>query len=125
VESYVVAERFEKVLKMLRTAMSEMELEVAGEIDGKSSQSSKTLLVDCPLLNFEALALNRAAAVFFPLHVVVSPVGGHTRISVANPTKFLKERVPIGAADPIARLMARVELALESVADRLAAGASR
>ena len=113
-DSYVVEARFDKVLKMVRKALAEMELQVAGEVDGENE--SKTLLVDCPLLLFEALALNRAAAVFFPLHVLVSADGNQTRISVANPMRLLDGRLPVGSANPMNRLMARVEMALESVA---------
>jgi uncharacterized protein (DUF302 family) len=128
-QTYVIRERFDKSLRAIRSALAEMELEVVGEFDiaetvnGGSSRRvapSKILLVDCPLLIFEALALDRAAAVFFPLHVLVSGGGEQTRVAMTNPTRLFDARFPVGAADPMDRLVARVELALESVSRRLA-----
>jgi uncharacterized protein (DUF302 family) len=122
--TYTIAERFDKVLKLIRTALAETELTVAGELDpaesvngkpGNKAVRSRILLVDCPLLVFEALALDRAAAVFFPLHVLVSAAGDRTQVSVVNPAALFDARLPVGAAEPMERLQARVALALESV----------
>jgi uncharacterized protein (DUF302 family) len=126
-QTYVVHERFEKALKLLHNALAEREIEVVREfnvadalsLETASTQgSARILLVDCPILDFEAMALDRASAVFFPLHILVSASGGQTRISMANFSGLLNARLPIGAADPIDRLRARVELALESVLQR-------
>ena len=78
-QTYMLAERFDKALKTIRSAVAGMDLEVAGEIDVAdlllhhpgTAARSRILLVDCPVLMFEALALDRAAAVFFPLHIFV------------------------------------------------------
>lgn len=127
IESYVVAERFERALKLIRSALAEMDLDVAAEFDsavkreGQTAHHEKpprTLLVDCPLLNFEALALDRAAAVFFPLHVLVAPLGERTRVSIVDLPRLLDARLPVGAEDPIERLAARIRMALESVAEK-------
>jgi len=120
--TYVIAERFDKALKTIRGALAEVELDVADEFDtagilnrrADTPARSRVLLVDCPLLLFEALALDRAAAVFFPLHILVSDDGGRTRVSVINPAGLFDARLPVGAADPMERLQARVALALES-----------
>jgi len=60
---YTMAERFDKSLKLIRSALADMDLDVAGEFDlagdlgdGKAeiAAPSRILLVDCPLLAFEA-----------------------------------------------------------------------
>ena len=122
--TYMIAELFDKVLKMIRGALAETEVSVVGEFDPaealdgelrKNAVRSRMLFVDCPLLVFEAVALDRAAAVFFPLHILVSAAGDRTQVSVVNPAGLFDARLPIGAAEPMKRLKARVTLALESV----------
>jgi len=121
--TYVMAQRFDKALKTIRGALAEVELDVADEFDtagildwraDSTPARSRVLLVDCPLLLFEALALDRASAVFFPLHILVSDDGDRTHVSVINPAGLFDARLPVGAADPMDRLQARVALALES-----------
>lgn len=121
--SYILEERFPKALKLIRTALGSMEVAVVGELDitekphpGASSLSRSTiLLVDCPLLDLEALALDRAAAVFLPLHVLVSAAGEQTKVSVVNPTGIFNARFPAGSVGPLDRLVSRVGMALESL----------
>ncbi|MBZ5618888.1 MAG: DUF302 domain-containing protein [Acidobacteriia bacterium] len=122
--TYRIAERFDKVLKLIRGALADSELSIVGEIDstdalnreaGKKVVRSRILFVDCPLLVFEALALDRASGVFFPLHVLVSVDGDRTQVSVVNPAGLFDARLPVGAAEPMEKLQARVTLALESV----------
>ena len=130
--TYVLAERFDKALKTICVALADVELEVAGDFDmaglldwradGAPSRS-RVLLVDCPLLVFEALALDRASAVFFPLHILVSADGDRTQVSVVNSAELFDARLPVGAADPMDRLLARVALALDTA--MLRCGANR
>ena len=129
-QTYVMAERFDKALKTIRIALAEVELDVAGEFDvaglldrraDRAPSRAKVLLVDCPLLVFEALALDRASAVFFPLHILVSGDGDRTQVSVINPAELFDARLPVGAADPMDRLLARVGMALESALVRCGA----
>jgi uncharacterized protein (DUF302 family) len=129
-QTYMVGERFEKAVKLIRSALAERELSVAGEFDvtetfgrepGKKAGRSRILLVDSPLLVFEALALDRAAGVFFPLHVLVRADGDRTQVSTVNPAGLFDVRLPLGAAYPIERLQAHVTLALESVLLRVSA----
>ena len=123
-ETGVVPASFEKALRTIRSAMAEMELEIIGEFEmdrywnGRSEwhcTSSKILLVDSPLLIFEALALDRAAAVFLPLHVLVSKLGETTEVSFLNPLQLFDARFPVGVAEPMDRLMTLVALSLQSV----------
>src|ERR1017187_4397441 len=79
-QTYTISEPFDKAVKLIRLALAETELSVVdefdmtralGELPGKKAEQSRVLLVDCPLLVFEAQAFDRAAGVFFPLHVLV------------------------------------------------------
>lgn len=129
-QTFVIPERFDKVLKLIRSALAETELSIAGEFDsteglngelGKKAVRSRILLVDCPLLVFEALALDRASAVFFPLHILVSAAGDRTQVSAINPAGLFDARLPVGAAEPMEKLHARIAMALESALLRSAA----
>jgi uncharacterized protein (DUF302 family) len=124
-QTYVIEERFDRALKLIRNALEKRELSVAGEFDvsesfaadsGKELNPSKLLLVDCPLLLFEALALDRAAGVFLPLHVLVSADGHQTQAVCVEPAALFEVRLPVGAAKPLEKLRSRVAMALESVA---------
>ena len=123
-QTYVISERFGKAVKLIRSALAEMELSVAGEFDttgafggkpGKKAKQSRILLVDCPLLVFEAQALDRAAGVFLPLHVLVWADGDRTQVCTVNSGGLFDVRLPLGAAGPMEKLQARVTMALESV----------
>jgi uncharacterized protein (DUF302 family) len=123
-QTYVISEPFDKAVRLIRSALAEMELSVAGEFDttgafggkpGKKAKQSRILLVDCPLLVFEAQALNRAAGVFFPLHVLVWADGDRTQVSAVSSSGLFDVRLPLGAAGPMEKLQARVTMALESV----------
>lgn len=120
----MIEERFGKALKLIRNAFEERELSIAGEIDltesfakdsGKESDPSTLLLVDCPLLVFEAVALDRAAAVFFPLHVLVSADGERTQVVCVEPATLFEFRLPVGAAQPLEKLLNRVAMAMDSL----------
>jgi hypothetical protein len=130
-QTYMIAKRFDKAVKLIRRALAETELSLVGEFDttgtfgnerGRMAEPSRILLVDCPLLAFEAQALDRAAEVFFPMHVLFWADGDQTRASTANPAALFDVRLPSGAAIPMARLQARISMALESVSSP--AGAS-
>lgn len=114
--SYVVDRRIGDVWEPLRHALADLELEVIGSVT--TPERSRVLLVDCPLLDFEALALDRASAVFFPVHILVSPDGNRTRVSVVDPAGLFSARFPVGMAEPMERLLARVSLAVELLQER-------
>ena len=121
--TYVVPERFEKAMKRIRAALRELDLEIVGEFpldpvprapEGQGG-GSKVVLVTCPILEFEGLALERAGAVFFPLHLLVSDNAERTQVRVGNPAELVQGRLPAGAGEPMERLVARIELALDAV----------
>jgi uncharacterized protein (DUF302 family) len=129
-QTYMIGERFDKAVKLIRSALAETRLSVVGELNteaafgkepGKKPQRSRIFYVDCPLIAFEAQALDRAAAVFFPLHVFVRADGDRTLASAMSSADLFDVRLPLGAAGPLEKLQARVGLALESVLVRTGA----
>lgn len=123
-QTYVIEERFDRAVKLVRSALERQELTVAGEFDvtesvapdsGKKPVSSRLLLVDSPLLLFEALALDRAAGVFFPLHVLVSADGDRTKAVCIEPASLFEVRLPPGSSQPLADLRNRIAMALASI----------
>jgi uncharacterized protein (DUF302 family) len=126
-DTYVVEDRFDRAIKVIRNELFGAHLDVVGELDiedvlgpNKSNRPPcMILLVDNPLRVFEALALDRAAAVFLPLHVMVVGISdGRTQVSILDPTRLFDGRFPPGAAGPIGRLVARAELALQVASER-------
>ena len=126
-QTYVVPERLDKALKVIRAALREVELEVLDEFPlsrkiklgpSRIVAESRILLVSCPILEFEAVALARAAAAMLPLHVLVTGEQNQTTVSVVNPASLFEGRIPVGASGPMERLVARVELALDSIEQR-------
>ncbi len=123
---FLIDSDYEHALRWIRSALAEMELDIAAELDlagffskpARKKCHGRVLLVDCPLLLFEALALDRAAGVYFPAHIVVSADVRRTHVEVVDPTSFGCGRLPAGAADPLARLQARIGMALDTVVQR-------
>lgn len=123
-QTFVIDERFDKAIRLIRSALEQQELSIAGELDlrpsgvlrlGKRPPAARLLLVDSPLLLFEALALDRAAGVFFPLHLLVSADGDRTHVSCVEPASLFDVRLPAGSSQPLADLRNRIAIALESV----------
>ena len=121
----MIEERFDKAVRLVRNALETQELSIAGELDVREGlsrpaerrpPSSKLLLVDSPLLLFEALALDKAAGVFFPVHVLVSADGDRTRAVCVEPSSLFDVRLPAGSSEPLANLRKRVMAALEAAA---------
>jgi hypothetical protein len=69
-------------------------------------------------LAFEALALDRAAGVFVPLHLLVSAIGGPDAGFGREPGRAVRCPPSRRAAEPVDKLVARVRLALESALQR-------
>jgi hypothetical protein len=107
----------EKTLKSLRRTLQAAGIDVVQQIDlspefqGQLSAGTKRcvlLLVDCPLLLFEAVALDRAAAVFFPLHVVVTGDDACTCVDWAHPAAAASCRLPATVKRPVDALYTRL-----------------
>jgi len=117
-----IAAPFDTGLKLVRDVLLGAGLSISGEFDvsgtlnrgaGTFSTPSRILYVDSPLWLFEALALDRAAAVFLPLHVLVAANGAQTRVCWVKPADIFGARLPSGAAVPVDELQARLAQALK------------
>jgi hypothetical protein len=107
----------ERTLRSLRRTLQAAEIDVVQQIDlsrefqsqlAAGSNRCVLLLVDCPLLLFEAVALDRAAAVSFPLHIVVTGDDTVTSIHWAHPGATASCRLPATVKRPVDALHARL-----------------
>ena len=108
-----------KVLKAVRGAFAEAGIEIVREVElsaefrNQPGRRCVLLLLDCPLLLFESLALDRAAGVFLPLHVVVIGTSERTRIHWAHPAHASGVRLPPTARQALESLYTRISHVLE------------
>jgi uncharacterized protein (DUF302 family) len=79
---------------------------------GIGSRRCTVLLVDMPVLLFEALALDRAAAVFLPIHVVICGDRDTSYVHWANPMASSGLRPPSPSKEAMEKLCSRVTQAL-------------
>ncbi|MGD0870071.1 MAG: DUF302 domain-containing protein [Bryobacteraceae bacterium] len=120
----VIPEPFGKAVGMIRRLLLDAGLSVVEEFDvsnepyfqlGIAMRSCLVLLVDTPALLFECIALDRAAAVFLPVHVVISGDRDTTYVHWANPMTGSGLRPPAPAKIPLEHLCARVTQALSGL----------
>jgi uncharacterized protein (DUF302 family) len=119
----VVPAPFDKTLKALRRSLNDAGVSVVRELNlarechsqpAAGAPRSTLLLVDCPLLLFEALALDRAAAVYIPLHVAISGDQNSACIRWVHPSAATGYRVPATARGPVDALYLRITNLLAS-----------
>jgi hypothetical protein len=79
----------------------------------------RVLLVDAPVLTFEAVALDRSSAVFLPLHVAIQGSHDGSYVNWADPVTSSGLRVPAPAKGPLAALCARVMSAMADLPEPL------
>jgi hypothetical protein len=122
----MVSAPLSKTLLLIRRALLNAGLNIVGELDishepclqpGTNSRSCVVLLVDSPVLVFEAVALDRAGAAFVPVHIVVSGERDMSFVHWANPATVSGLRPPAAAKIPLERLSARITQALERIPD--------
>lgn len=110
-------ESFEKSLALIRRLLSTAGFSIVKEFDlsresyfqlGIGSRSCVVLLVDTPVLLFEAIALDRSAAVFVPLHIVVTGDRDSSYVHWVNPMTSSGLRPPAPARGPLDALYARL-----------------
>ena len=120
----VVPEPFGKSVPLIRRSLQGAGLSVVEELDvssapyfqlGIAARSCMVLLVDTPALLFEAIALDRAAAVFLPLHVVISGDRDTSYVHWANPMASSNLRPPAPSKGALEELCARVTNALSEL----------
>jgi uncharacterized protein (DUF302 family) len=131
VTSFLIPEPFDRAVKRIRSALAETDLTVSGELDISDRirrqlyvgfSPCRILFVDAPYLLLEAVVVDRAAAAFLPLHVVVAAQGSNTVVYWVDLAALGPPRLPAKAA-PLARLHAQLCRALARVsapADALA-----
>jgi hypothetical protein len=117
----VIPETFGKSVPLIRRLLSDAGLNIVEELNmssepyfqlGIASRSCLVLLVDTPALLFECIALDRAAAVFLPVHIVISGDCDTSYVHWANPMSSSGLRPPAPAKIPLENLCARVTQAL-------------
>jgi hypothetical protein len=115
---------FGKSVSLIRRLLVVAGLNVVKEFDvssepyfqlGIARRSRRVLLVDTPALLFECIALDRAAAVFLPVHVVISGDRDTSYVHWVNPVASSGLRPPAPAKIPLESLCARVTQALSSL----------
>lgn len=119
-----IAAPYETALKLIRSALFHEDLRIPQEFDvadiasgqaGMKLAPCRILCVDSPLLLLEAMALDPSAAVFVPLHIVISADGPKTQVYWLDPAGIQSKRLPIGAMLPLRALHARIVKAMEKL----------
>jgi hypothetical protein len=120
----IIPEPFGKSVPLIRRLLSDAGLSVVEDFDltnapyfqlGIAERSCIVLLVDTPSLLFEAIALDRAAAVFLPVHVVISGDHDTSYVHWANPMASSGLRPPAPSKGPLEDLCARVTKVLSEL----------
>lgn len=117
-QPYVQARR--RILAMFK----EQGLQVAFDFDvasgilrsvGVSLPKSSVLGVGCPYQFLEAIVADGAAAVFFPLHVVLSEHGLETQVRILAPQALRSAGVTPAISIPVHRTLRRIREVLTSI----------
>jgi uncharacterized protein (DUF302 family) len=126
-QTYLIAEQFDEALNLLRQELADHDLCVTDEFDateylsrdsGRKPDRSRLLLVDCPLPLLEAVALDRAAGVLIPLHILASSDGDRTEVVFIEASTLFDRRAPVGVSQPLGELKSRIAMALEAAVAR-------
>ena len=120
----VIPESFEKSLALIRRLLAAAGFTVVEEFDmsrepyfqlGVASRSCVVLLVDTPVLLFEAIALDRSAAAFLPLHVVISGDRDTSYVHWADPMTSSGLRPPAPARGALDEAYRRITETLSAL----------
>lgn len=127
-----VPRSYESTLQSLRGLLRSAGLSVVQHIDlshdsrvelEAGTSKCALMIVDCPLLLFEAVALDRSAAVLIPLHLVLTGNEHHTWIHWAHPAGAFGLRLAATAQGPVDALYARLTEVLRKASTRTGRGA--
>jgi len=130
----VISSPVGRAIPLIRRLLSESGLSVVEEFNISSEPYVQfripkrpciVLLVDTPALLFECIALDRAAAVFLPVHVVISGDHDTTYVHWANPVTSSGLRPPMPAKIPLDNLSARITRALSGLPELAEASLQR
>jgi hypothetical protein len=120
----VIPECFEKSVPLVRRLLSTAGCSIVGEFDlstepylhlGIARRSCLVLLVDTPVLLFASIALDRSAAAFLPMHIVISGDRDTSYVHWINPVTGSGLRPPAPAKGALENLYARVTEALSEL----------
>lgn len=114
---YALHENYGKALKLLRSSLQKCGVRIVSETDvshivraeaGVPLPACRILYLCCPFVLLQVAVIDRPAATFLPLHLVVSEHGLETHIHLATATGLDAAGVSPAARQPMARLLARV-----------------
>ncbi len=117
----IMADPIERSVPLIRRLLRDAGLSVVEEFSlsnnphfemGVGRRSCIVLLVDTPELLLQCMALDHAAAMFLPVHVVLSGDCDTTYVYWTHPLAGSGQRPPLPAKAPLEELSARVTEAL-------------
>ena len=123
--TFVIPERFEKALRLVRRSLTDeaisivMELDISGRIHrglGVDLGPCRILCVDSPLLLLQAMTLDASTVAFLPLHVAVSADGQRTVVHLLSQSGIQGCASPLGAKSVVSKFQAGLSRALEKIA---------
>lgn len=120
----VLNQPYDQARRRILAALKEHGLQVAFDFDvasgilrsaGVRLPKSSVLGVGCPYQFLEAFVADGAAAVFFPLHVVLSEHGPETQVRILAPQALRAAGVTPAITIPVHRTLRRIREALASI----------
>ncbi len=121
---FVVPEPFDKAVKLVYRQLLagglvvRVDLNLSARIRGELGiqlSPCRLLCVDSPLSLVEAMTLDDAAAVFLPLHVVVTGHGSHTLVQFISTAHICGSALPVSTKVPMNKLQTRIAEAMEKI----------
>ena len=129
--TYIVAEPFERAVRLLRTALAQAHLRLAGELD-MSSRIRERLLMGIPACQvflvaatpaeLDELSVDPRAAALTPLHIVVSAHGAGTEIHLMRAMRAQDSPLEEPAMEVYRNLHVRITEAIERIGMRVMPG---
>lgn len=119
-----LAQLYDQARARVLTTLKQRELHLAFDFDVASSifrtvgvklARSSVLGVSCPYQFLEAFVADPAAAVFFPLHLVLSEHGPETQVRVLAPQTLRAAGITPAISIPVHRTLERIREALASI----------
>ena len=124
---YSLPEPFEKAVESVRRSLEYRGLRVVGQLDvaGRVERYLGILLPPCRIVfvlpgaaTLTRLSIHPWAAIFLPLHIVISSNGARTDIEVQNRLRSATQAEEPGLMAPIVESQAQISNAIEAIAMR-------
>src|SRR5579875_766347 len=103
--AFIIDTPFDSALPRIRRTLRSDQLSIAAEIDAAQRVKRaleiyvppcRVLLIDNPAFLLETTAIDRASAIFIPLHLVISGAGNRTLVHMLNMEHIRRSDLPIG-----------------------------